>query len=85
MAVDQTIQYLAAVLAFVGILLTIMIGAACGLLLTRDSSREEGEKVTAIREIFFVSKRNKKTGPCGLAKQIPGVDASQINQAPTTV
>jgi len=85
MAVDQTIQYLAAVLAFVGILLTIMIGAACGLLLTRDSSREEGEKVTAIREIFGVSKRNKKLDLADYAKQIPGVDASQINQVPTTV
>jgi hypothetical protein len=32
---DLTIQYLAAILAFVGLLLALIIGAACGLLLLR--------------------------------------------------
>lgn len=78
--IDPTIQYLAAILAFVGLLLALMIGAACGLLLTRDSDREEGDKVTALRDVFGCSKRNKKLDLADYAKQIPGVDASQINQ-----
>jgi len=77
---NPTIQYLAATLAFVGLLLALMIGAACGLLLTRDSEGEEGEKVTAIRDVFGCSKRKKKLDLADYAKQIPGVDASQINQ-----
>jgi len=77
---DLTIQYLAAILAFVGLLLALIIGAACGLLLTRDTEQEEGEKVAAIRDVFGCSKRKKTLDLADYAKQIPGVDASQIQQ-----
>jgi len=77
---DITIQYLAAILAFVGLLLALIIGAACGLLLTRDTEQDEGEKVTAIRDVFGCSKRKKTLDLADYAKQIPGVDASQIQQ-----
>lgn len=77
---EPTIQILAAILAFVGLLLALMIGAACGLLLTRDSETDESDKVTTMRDVFGVSKRNKKLDLADYAKQIPGVDASQINQ-----
>jgi hypothetical protein len=50
--IDPTIQYLAALLAFVGLLLALMIGAACGLILTRDSEKDEGENVKAIRDVL---------------------------------
>jgi len=77
-SMDPTIQYLAATLAFVGLLLALMIGAACGLLLTRDSEAEEGDNITAIRDIFGWTKTKSKIDLADYAKQIPGVDASQI-------
>lgn len=82
MSPNLTIQYLAAILAFVGLLLALIIGAACGLLLTRDTEQDENERVTAIRDIFGCSKRKKQLDLADYAKQIPGVDASQINATP---
>jgi hypothetical protein len=49
-------------------------------LICSNYEKNEGEKVTAIRDIFGCSKRKKQLDLADYAKQIPGVDASQINQ-----